>query len=111
SERAGLASRGERAATARAAWIATLVTVLALAESAVVFRMLVVPQVTSFTRGMEQSLIPFGRWLGRHASRDASVATPDIGAIGYFSELEVIDLGGLITPRMVPLLERAPFED
>ena len=111
AERAGLASPGERAATARAAWIAPLIAVLTLAENAVVFRTLVVPQVTSFTRGMEQSLIPFGRWLGRHAPRDASVATPDIGAIGYLSERKVIDLGGLITPRMVPLLERAPFED
>jgi hypothetical protein len=95
----------------RARALAIAVTVLALTENAVVYGALVLPQVTSFTRGMEQSLIPLGRWLHDHAGRDASVATPDIGAIGYFSERHVIDLGGLITPRMVPLLERAPFED
>lgn len=116
-ERAGFAGRsGEAghappAATPRAMRLAVLVAVLVLAENALVYRALVVPQVTSFTRGMEQSLIPFGRWLAAHAPPEASVATPDIGAIGYFSQRRVIDLGGLVTPRMVPLLERAPFED
>jgi len=73
--------------------------------------LLVVPQVTSFTRGMEASLVPLGRWLGAHAPADAQVATPDIGAIGYFSGRRVLDLGGLVTPRMVSLLEAAPFEE
>ena len=95
----------------RARALATAVTVLALAENAAVYRVLVLPQVTSFTLGMEHSLIPLGCWLHDHAARDASVATPDIGAIGYFSERHVLDLGGLVTPRMVPLLEREPFED
>jgi hypothetical protein len=106
------AARSQLARTpGRARALAIAVTVLALAENAVVYRALVLPQVTSFTRGMEQSLIPLGRWLHDHAAHDASVATPDIGAIGYFSGLHVVDLGGLVTPRMVPLLERAPFED
>jgi hypothetical protein len=111
AERAGYAGRGEQGSAARAARLAALVAVLALAGNAVVYRVLVVPQVKSFTRGMEQSLIPFGRWLAAHAPPEASVAAPDIGAIGYFGERRVIDVGGLVTPRMVPLLERAPFED
>ena len=87
------------------------VAVLVLAQNLAVYAWAVVPQVTSFTRGMQQSLIPLGRWLDANAPRDALVATPDIGAIGYFGRRRVLDLGGLVSPRMVPLLERAPFEE
>jgi hypothetical protein len=38
------------------------------------------------------------------------VAAPDIGAIGYASERRVLDTAGLVTPPMVPLLEREPLE-
>ena len=103
--------RGAAASSGRAARLAALVTACALAQNLVAWRLVVQPQVTSFTRGMEQGLIPLGRWLDAHAPANAAVATPDIGAIGYYGRRRVIDLGGLVTPRMVPLLERAPFED
>jgi hypothetical protein len=109
--RAAFAQPTGPAAAARAPRIAGLVAALALAGNAATYLLLVVPQVTSFTRGMEASLIPMGRWLAAHAAPDAEVATPDIGAIGYFGDRRVLDLGGLVTPRMVPLLEAAPFED
>ncbi len=43
-------------------------------------------------------------WLRSHTPSDALVATHDIGAIGYFSGRQVIDLGGLTQPELVPLL-------
>ncbi len=43
-------------------------------------------------------------WLRDHTQPDALVATHDIGAIGYFSQRPVIDLGGLTQPELVPLL-------
>ncbi|HEY6867701.1 MAG TPA: hypothetical protein VI792_10615 [Candidatus Eisenbacteria bacterium] len=106
-----LGARETPHAVRRAASLAVLVTALALAQNLVAWRLVVAPQVASFTRGLEQSLIPIGRWLDAHAPADAAVATPDIGAIGYYARRRVIDLGGLVTPRMVPLLEQAPFDD
>jgi hypothetical protein len=44
-------------------------------------------------------------WLRAHTASDALVATHDIGAIGYFSDRRVIDLGGLTQPDIVPLLD------
>ena len=41
-----------------------------------------------------------GRWLDMNADRDALVAAPDIGAIGYYSGRRVLDLGGLVTPEI-----------
>ncbi|HLW03170.1 MAG TPA: hypothetical protein VKT82_31275 [Ktedonobacterales bacterium] len=43
-------------------------------------------------------------WLRANTAPDALVATHDIGAIGYFSGRQVIDLGGLTQPEIVPLL-------
>ena len=40
----------------------------------------------------------------------AALALNDIGAIAYFSERPVVDLAGLITPEVVPLL-RSPDRD
>lgn len=43
-------------------------------------------------------------WLREHTPASAVVATHDIGAIGYFSDRRIIDLGGLTQPEIVPLL-------
>jgi hypothetical protein len=44
------------------------------------------------------------RWIDEHAPRDAVVATHDIGMMGYFGHRKIIDLAGLITPEIVPVL-------
>jgi hypothetical protein len=84
---------------------------LVVTQNLVVYRTTVLPQVNSFTVGLEHSLIRWGRWFSLHSEADAVIASPDIGAIGYFGQRRVFDLGGLVTPRMIPLLERAPEED
>ncbi|MBN2055638.1 hypothetical protein JW905_11985, partial [bacterium] len=37
-------------------------------------------------------------WLKRHATASAVVAADDVGVLGYITDLEVIDLRGLVTP-------------
>lgn len=90
----------------RATVLAALVGAVVLAQNLVVYRTTVVPHVLSFSRGMRESLVPWGQWFARHAPPDASIAAPDIGALGYYSGLRVVDLAGLVTPEMVPLLDR-----
>ncbi len=41
-------------------------------------------------------------WLGSHASTEQTIAAYEIGFIGYFSNMRVIDLAGLITPSLTP---------
>jgi arabinofuranosyltransferase len=47
-----------------------------------------------------------GRWVDRNVPRHARLAVNDIGAIAYFSRREVIDLMGLVTPRILPYRRR-----
>lgn len=41
-------------------------------------------------------------WLNRHASDDKTLATPEIGALGYYTDMRIIDLYGLVTPGLTP---------
>ncbi|OQY17943.1 MAG: hypothetical protein B6I35_13810 [Anaerolineaceae bacterium 4572_32.2] len=54
--------------------------------------------------------VALGRWAAEHTPPGATLALNDIGAIAYLSERPVVDLAGLITPEVVPLL-RSPNRD
>jgi arabinofuranosyltransferase len=54
--------------------------------------------------------VALGRWAVAHTPPDALLALNDIGAITYVSERPVVDLAGLVTPEVVPLL-RLPDRD
>lgn len=99
---------GERALGRRlAAWAAGLY----VAQQAAVFLLLVSPQMSAFSRGLDAGPAAIGRWLRLHAAPSALVATPDIGAVGWYSERRVLDLGGLVTPAMGPVLARHDLSD
>ncbi len=96
---------------ARALVAGTLLATLVLAQNLITWQRVVRPQVDSFSAGMQASLIPWGRWFQAHTPADAVIAAPDIGALGFFGRRRVVDLAGLVTPEMVPVLRRWPQED
>ena len=91
--------------------LAAVVAVVVVAQNLVVFQRSVVPHVRTFTPALEHSLIQWGRWFGAHTPERTTIATPDIGAIGYFSQRPVVDLAGLVTPAMVRHLVRQTPEE
>lgn len=48
--------------------------------------------------------VRMGEWLADNTPPDAVIAVDDIGAIGFLSEREIVDLLGLVTPEMWPVL-------
>jgi hypothetical protein len=88
-------SRGRARRAALAA-----VTIIAILLNVVFYSTVVVKPTREFSRGLEEVLGEMGRWLDRNADRDALVAAPDIGAIGYYSGRRILDLGGLVTPEI-----------
>jgi hypothetical protein len=53
---------------------------------------------------IEGEMVEAAHWLQLHTPPDALIAAHDIGAIGYFTERPLLDLAGLISPEVVPLL-------
>ncbi|MEZ4591217.1 MAG: hypothetical protein R3D55_08745 [Chloroflexota bacterium] len=54
---------------------------------------------------VEGEMVTVAGWLAHNTPPDAVIASHDIGAIGYFAERPLLDLAGLITPEVIPLLQ------
>lgn len=50
-----------------------------------------------------------GLYLWRTADRDALVAAEDIGYLGYYSRLRLLDRDGLISPEVVPYNRKSQY--
>lgn len=63
-------------------------------------------------RFIESEMVATARWLDSQTSPQALIAAHDIGAIGYFTQRPLIDLAGLITPEVIPIIrnEAALFD-
>jgi hypothetical protein len=48
--------------------------------------------------------VPAAEWINAHTPRDAVIATHDIGIIGYYTERQIVDLAGLVTPEILPIM-------
>ncbi len=53
---------------------------------------------------VEGEMVTVARWLAENTPEEALVAAHDIGAIGYFAERPLLDLAGLVSPEIIPLL-------
>lgn len=53
---------------------------------------------------IESEMVQISNWIRHNTSSDAIIAAHDIGAIGYFSGRQLIDLAGLISPDVVSII-------
>jgi hypothetical protein len=88
-----------------------LVSVLIVIQNLVVNGFIIYPHTRLFSQGMRDCYIPIGKWFAHETSENASVAALDIGALGYYSDRKVLDLGGLITPQVHPWLKKYSPEE
>lgn len=61
--------------------------------------------ITISAKNIREMHVAAGQWLGRATSEGTTIATMDIGAIGYYSERVIIDIQGLVTPEIVPSIK------
>jgi arabinofuranosyltransferase len=56
------------------------------------------------TREIQEIDVAMGQWLAANIPPDEPVAIDDIGAITFFSPRPIVDLHGLVSPQMWPIL-------
>ena len=52
-----------------------------------------------------------GLYLYTHAEKDAIVAAEDIGYMGYYSRLKIIDRDGLVSPEVIPYNRSGKYDE
>lgn len=84
--------------------ISTQVAGLSFVMLLLVFSLLGAQAYAQDVAFIEGEMVSTAQWLEKNTAEDAIIATHDIGAIGYFAERPLLDLAGLITPEIIPLL-------
>ncbi|MCC7359359.1 MAG: hypothetical protein IT317_07775 [Anaerolineales bacterium] len=53
---------------------------------------------------IQTEMVRTAKWIALNTEDDAVIAAHDIGALGYFGERPVLDLAGLVTPEVIPIM-------
>jgi hypothetical protein len=53
---------------------------------------------------IETEMVETARWVEENTGVEARIAAHDIGALGYFAHRDLIDLAGLVSPEVIPIL-------
>lgn len=78
--------------------------VLAVGVAAMAFWVIGLNALITDVRLINDEMVRVAKWVDGNLPRDASVAAHDIGALGYFAEVRLIDLAGLVSPDVIPLM-------
>ncbi|MDD2922910.1 MAG: hypothetical protein PHQ36_11560, partial [Anaerolineales bacterium] len=57
---------------------------------------------------IESEMVVAAKWAAQNLPPDALIAAHDIGALGYFDDHDLIDLAGLISPEVIPIIRDEP---
>lgn len=60
----------------------------------------------SDVRVIEKLYVRMGKWIQENIPPTAKLAVNDIGAVAYFSRNEILDIMGLASPEMWPIIKR-----
>jgi hypothetical protein len=56
---------------------------------------------------IESEMVATARWVSANLPPESIIATHDIGALGYFGNHELVDLAGLVSPEIIPIIHDA----
>ncbi len=57
---------------------------------------------------IQSDMVVASRWLAQNVPPDQLLAVHDIGAVGYFAPRPMLDLAGLISPEVIPIIRDGP---
>jgi hypothetical protein len=53
---------------------------------------------------IESEMVETAHWIEANTPSQARIAAHDIGALGFFSHRELLDLAGLVSPEVIPFI-------
>ncbi len=53
---------------------------------------------------IETEMVATAKWIKNNIPSDVILAAHDIGALGYFADLKIVDLAGLVSPEVIPFI-------
>ncbi len=56
---------------------------------------------------IQSDMVVASRWVAQNVPPDQLLAVHDIGAVGYFAPRPMLDLAGLISPEVIPIIRDA----
>ena len=56
---------------------------------------------------IDQEMVAAAQWIRDNIPPDDLLVVHDIGAVGYFAPRPILDIAGLISPEVVPMMQRS----
>ncbi len=53
---------------------------------------------------IETEMVATAKWVNQNTPPDALIAAHDIGALGYFGGRDILDMAGLVSPGVIPII-------
>jgi hypothetical protein len=106
-----LENLGARWSPTRARTVAVAAVVMTVATNVTFYTRVVLPPSRAFAKDLTTNMAGLARFLHDHSEPDAVVAAGDIGYLAFYSHRRVLDLGGLVEPRMASLRRAHDYED
>jgi arabinofuranosyltransferase len=91
-----LAVKAIETAGTRQFFFGVILFALVALQSQYFFYKYVKPHADSFTAGVNDCMIPIGKWFSENTPRGSKILVNDVGAIGYYSDRYIIDAAALI---------------
>lgn len=57
---------------------------------------------------IETEMVAAARWVAANTTAETRIAAHDIGALGFFAPRPLVDLAGLVSPEVIPLIRDEP---
>lgn len=100
----GFAWFARRKITTRLAWIVQKAWLFSTALVLVGFWFFGAQAYAKDVAIIETEMVDTARWVADHTQAGSLIAAHDIGALGYYGKRPILDLAGLISPEVIPII-------
>jgi len=97
-------------AARRGVLLGVVLSALLVVQNLAVTFIVVYPHTHRFSESVRQGLVKMAVWFRDNTPPGATVAIPDVGVFGFYSERRIFDLAGLVSPEVIPLLKGGDWE-